>query len=106
VVDGDAIRLGPYAVIALMALATYLLRAGGLFLAGRVPLTPRVERFLESLAGSILISLVVAMAVQGGPVTALAILLAVAVVLATRQSIAAIAAAVALAAGVRHLGLF
>jgi uncharacterized membrane protein len=104
--DGDALGLGPYAVIALMAVATYLLRAGGLFLAGRVPLTPKVERFLESLAGSILISLVVAMAVQGGPVTALAILAAVAVVLATKQSIAAIAAAVALAAALRHVGLF
>ncbi|MDZ7712885.1 MAG: AzlD domain-containing protein [Rhodovibrio sp.] len=98
--------LGPYAVIALMALATYLLRAGGLFLAGRVPLTPRVERFLEALAGSILISLVVALAVQGGAVTTLAILAALAVVLVTKQSIAAIAAAVALAAALRHLGLF
>ena len=98
--------LGPYAVIGLMALATYLLRAGGLFLAGRVPLTPRVERFLEALAGSILISLVVALAVQGGAVTTLAILAALAVVLATKQSIAAIAAAVALAAALRHLGLF
>jgi uncharacterized membrane protein len=104
--DGEALGFGPYAVIALMALATYLLRAGGLFLAGRVPLTPRVERFMESLAGSILISLVVAMAVQGGVVTALAILAALAVVLATKQSIAAIAAAVALAAALRHLGLF
>ena len=102
----DSVGLGPYAVIALMALVTYLLRAGGLFLAGRVPLTPRVERFLEALAGSILISLVVALAVQGGAVTTLAILAAVAVVLATKQSIAAIAAAVALAAALRHLGLF
>jgi len=104
--DGEAAGLGPNAVIALMAAATYLLRAGGLFLAGRVPLTPRVERFLDSLAGSILISLVVAMAVQGGTVTTLAILLAVGVVLATRQSIAAIAAAVALAAALRHLAVF
>lgn len=103
---GESLGLGPYAVIALMAVATYLLRAGGLFLAGRVPLTPRVERFLEALAGSILVSLVVAMAVQGGAVTAFAILLAVGVVLATKQSIAALAAAVALAAGLRHLGLF
>ena len=102
----EPLGLDPYAVIALMAVATYLLRAGGLFLAGRVPLTPRVERFLESLAGSILISLVVAMAVQGGAVTALAILAALAVVLATKQNIAAIAAAVALAAALRHLGLF
>jgi uncharacterized membrane protein len=104
--DGESLGLGPYAVIALMAVVTYLLRAGGLFLAGKVPLTPRVERFLEALAGSILISLVVAMAVQGGAVTTLAVLAAVAVVLATQQSIAAIAVAVALAAGLRALGLF
>jgi uncharacterized membrane protein len=104
--DGESLGLGPYAVIALMAAVTYLLRAGGLFLAGKVPLTPRVERFLEALAGSILISLVVAMAVQGGAVTTLAVLAAVAVVLATQQSIAAIAVAVALAAGLRALGLF
>jgi len=103
---GEAGGLGAYAVIALMALATYLLRASGLFLAARVPLTPRVQRFLESLAGSILISLVVALAVQGGTVTTLAVLAAIGVMLATRQSVAAIAAAVALAAGLRHLGLF
>jgi len=104
--NGESLGLGPYAVIALMALATYLLRAGGLFLAGRVPLTPRVERFLEALAGSIMISLVVAMALQGGVVTTLAILLAVGVVLATKQSVAALAAAVALAAGLRAAWLF
>ncbi|MBK1696454.1 AzlD family protein [Rhodovibrio salinarum] len=98
--------LGPYAVIGLMSVATYLLRAGGLFLTKRVPLTPRIERFLEYLAGSILISLVVALAIKGGVVTSLAVLTATAVVLLTRRSIPAIFAAVTLAAGLRGLGLF
>jgi uncharacterized membrane protein len=45
--------------IALMALVTYAMRAGGYWLVGRFTLTPRLEAALISLPGAVLISLVV-----------------------------------------------
>ena len=44
-------------VIALASLATYLMRTGGLFLAGRLPSGGRIGRALNALPGTILISL-------------------------------------------------
>lgn len=54
--------------IALMAVVTYLCRAGGYWLMGRVSMSPRVETGLNYLPGAVLISLVApAMAREGVP---------------------------------------
>lgn len=95
----------PYLVILLMGLATYLLRAAGLWVANRFPLTPRFRRFLEYLAGSILVALVVPMAIKSGPVLTAAVVLAAAVAVTTGRSSLAIAAAILLTAGLRQFGL-
>lgn len=84
-----------------MALVTYATRATGFWLMARVTLTPRIERFLEYLAGSVLISLVVPAAIEGGPVVTLAVVAAVAVAATTGRSLPAILLAVALAAALR-----
>lgn len=94
--------LGHYAVIAAMAAATYALRAGGLWIAGRFPLTPRFRLFLEYLAGSILVSLVVPLALKGGIVLTLAVLLAGTVAFTSGRATLAVLGAVALAAGLRQ----
>jgi uncharacterized membrane protein len=44
-------------VIALASLATYLMRAGGLLMAGHLPSGGRIGRALNALPGTILISL-------------------------------------------------
>ena len=49
-----------------MALATYAARAGGLWLVGRVNLSPRVGRCLRHLPGAVLVALVVPAALSGG----------------------------------------
>jgi uncharacterized membrane protein len=46
----DAGEWGVAAAIAAMAVATYAMRAGGFWLMGHVPLTPRLRRILEALA--------------------------------------------------------
>jgi uncharacterized membrane protein len=101
--------LGPdwlaYGAILAMAAVTYVLRAGGLWLAGRVPLTDRVQRFLEYLAGSIMISLVLPLAIRGGPAMSAAVALAAVVAVATGRSSLAVAAGVLAAAGLRQLGV-
>ena len=53
--------------IGLAALVTYGLRLSGLLLAGRMPKTGRVKRFMDALPGTILLSLIVPAAVGAGP---------------------------------------
>lgn len=59
--------------IALMALVTYLTRAGGYWILGRFTLSPRLEAGLQYLPGSIFIALVVPAAIEEGPPGAIAI---------------------------------
>ena len=73
-------RLDPQALltIALMALATYATRAGGLWLASRLALSERTEAWLGYIPGAILVSLVAPTVLTGGLAETLA---AVAVIL-------------------------
>ncbi|MBB3772070.1 putative membrane protein [Angulomicrobium tetraedrale] len=52
-------------VIFAMALVTYATRAGGLWVVGFMPMSPRLEAFLRYLAGSVLVALVVPATVRG-----------------------------------------
>ena len=64
--------------IALMAIATYATRSGGLWLASRVALSERMEAWLGYIPGAILVSLVAPTVLTGGLAETLA---AVAVIL-------------------------
>lgn len=97
--------LTPYLAILAMGAATYAMRAGGLWFAARFPLTPRMQRFLEYLAGSIMVALVVPLALQGGPVLMAAVALGAVLAVVTGRGWLAVAGAVALAAGLRQAGL-
>ena len=52
-------ELDPFVVgvIAAMSLATYVTKAGGLWLLGKVDLSPRVESGLQILPGAIIVSI-------------------------------------------------
>ncbi len=50
------------------ALVTYGLRISGLLLAGRLPKTGRFRTFMDTLPGTILLSLIVPAAVAAGPI--------------------------------------
>ena len=52
-------ELDPFVVgvIAAMSLATYVTKAGGLWLLGKVDLSPRIESGLEILPGAIIVSI-------------------------------------------------
>lgn len=54
------------AAILVAALITYTFRLGGLLLADRLPQTGPLRSFLDALPGSILISLVIAGALESG----------------------------------------
>ena len=62
----DLFIAGGIAAILATAAITYAFRFGGLMLAGRLPQTGPVRRFLDALPGAILLSLVVPAAAHAG----------------------------------------
>ncbi len=57
---------GPWIAILALALVTYLCRASGVVLMSRVRLTPRVERGLRALPGSIVVATAVPTGLSAG----------------------------------------
>ena len=55
-----------FLTIGLAAMVTYLLRFGGLMLAGRLPRSGRWKRFMDALPGTILLSLIAPAIVSAG----------------------------------------
>src|ERR671925_1999860 len=74
-------RIEVVAAIVGMALVTYATRAGGLYLAGRLSPSPRIEAWLRHIPGAVLVALVAPAALGSGAREALA-LVATAVVAA------------------------
>jgi uncharacterized membrane protein len=91
--------------IVAMAVATYGMRAGGFWLMQHVPVTPRLRRMLEALPGSVVVATVLPIAVREGPVAALAIAAAGAVMLVFRNDLVAVVTGMAVAAAARAMGM-
>jgi uncharacterized membrane protein len=81
------------------------MRAGGFWLMARVPLTPRVQRMLAALPGSIIAATVLPIIAKGGPVAMLAIATAALVMVVRRNDFLAVLAAMSMAAAMRAAGL-
>jgi uncharacterized membrane protein len=94
----DATAGGVLLAIVIMALVTYLTRAGGVFVMARVPIGPRVERFINAMAGSVLVAVITPMAVHGDGGARMALVATAAVMLLLRKPLPAIAAGVLTAA--------
>ena len=93
------------AALLVMAGATLLMRAGGFWVMGRVPLTPRVRRMLEALPGSIVAAIVLPVVAKIGPAAALAVVVAAAVMVLRRNEFLAVAAGVVVAILARSAGV-
>jgi len=96
--------LGWIAILAAMAVAVFVTRAGGFWLIGRVPMSPRLERMLAALPGSIIAATVAPLLAHGGVSALATAVAALAVMLALRNDFAAVLAGVGAAALVRALG--
>lgn len=96
--------LGWIAILAAMALAVYLTRAGGYWLIGRVPMGPRLRRMLDALPGAIIAATVAPLLAHGGVSALVAAIAALAAMIAVRNDFAAVAAGVVAAALVRAAG--
>jgi branched chain amino acid efflux pump len=87
-----------------MAAAAHLLRVGGFWLMGRVPLTPRVRRMLDALPGSVVAATVVPIVAKAGLPAALAIVV-VAIMAVQRNEFLAVSGGVAVVMLVGAAGL-
>jgi uncharacterized membrane protein len=96
---------GPIIAILAMAAATYPMRAGGYWLMGRLPLTPRVQRTLEALPGAVVIATVVPILAREGAPAVIAIAAALAMSFIKRNEFLALAAGVIAGAAARAAGL-
>lgn len=94
---------GPYLAIAAMTAGTYLCRASGVVLMSRVRITPRVERALRALPGSIVVATILPIAAQAGLPAAAGLAATVLAMSLVRIEIAAIAAGLAAVALARSI---
>jgi uncharacterized membrane protein len=92
-----------YAVVA-MALVTAFTRFAGFWMMGRVTLTPRVLRMLEALPGSVVAALIVPVVAKEGLPAGVAMVAVAVLMIWRRHEFLALAAGVAVAAGIRALG--
>ncbi|PMR75904.1 AzlD family protein [Billgrantia endophytica] len=89
---------GAIAAIVIMALVTYLTRAGGVFAMSRVPIGPRIERFINAMAGSVLVAVITPMAIHGDWGARLALVATLMVMLTLQKPLPAITAGIVTAA--------
>lgn len=101
----DGVAVNAIAVILAMAVVNAVLRTGGYWLMGHVPLTDRVRRMLEALPGSVIMATVLPIAVKSGGPAMLAIGTAGVVMFVVRNDFAAVVAGVAVAALARAAGM-
>ncbi|WP_100638520.1 AzlD family protein [Marinobacter salexigens] len=94
---------GVLLLILIMTLVTLVTRFGGVFIMSFVRISPRIESFINTMASSVLIAIIVPMAF-GGDAGALAALSVTAVVmLILKKPLPAIAAGILAAAFVRFM---
>lgn len=86
-----------------MALATYVTRASGLWLMGRLPTSARVEAGLRRLPGAVLISLIAPSALTRSPVEAIATWVTILVAARTRNVLLAMLTGIAVVWALRQL---
>ena len=103
--DGIAGPAGPYLVVLAMTAVTYACRASGAVLMSRVRITPRVERALRALPGSIVVSTILPIAVQSGLSAFVGLSASITLMRVTRNDLAALVAGLAAVVLTRSAGL-
>jgi len=94
---------GVLALILIMTLVTLLTRFGGVFVMSFVRISPRVESFINTMASSVLIAIIVPMAFTGDAGALAALSVTAVTMLILRKPLPAIAIGIAAAALVRYI---
>lgn len=94
-----------YLAVLMMTAATFACRASGFLFMSRVTLTPRIERALRALPGSIVIATILPVAAQTGLPAFLGLGAAIVAMAATRIELVGVFAGLAAVAAARAMGL-
>ncbi|MHA7880856.1 MAG: AzlD family protein [Saccharospirillum sp.] len=94
---------GAFIIIGLMAVVTLITRYGGVLIMSFIPISPRVESFINAMSGSVLVAILVPIAVEGDLGARLALVATGVVMLVVKKPMAAIAAGLFVAAATRWL---
>ena len=100
----DTTTGGVLLLIAIMTLVTLATRFGGVFVMSFVKINPRIESFINAMASSVLVAIIVPMAVSGDAGALAALVATAAMMLAVQKPLPAIAVGIAAAGLVRYLG--
>ena len=103
----SALIAGPWGsalVIASMALATYLCRIAGVAIMSRVRITPRIERGLRALPGSIIMATILPVALDNGWPAILTLAATAATMIVTRSELASLLLGLGALAVIRAFG--
>jgi uncharacterized membrane protein len=90
-------------LIAIMTVVTLVTRFGGAFVMSFVKINPRIESFINTMASSVLIAIIVPMAVTGDAGALAALITTAVTMLVLRKPLPAIAAGIAAAGIVRYM---
>ena len=96
---------GAYLAIATMAGVTYFCRVSGVALMKGVRVTPRLQRGLRALPGSIVVATVLPIGVQSGPAALLGLAAGLVAMAAMRHELAALGAGLGVVTLARAAGL-
>jgi len=89
-------------IIAIMTVVTLATRYGGVFAMSFVRISPRLESFINTMASSVLIAIVVPLAFDGDTGARAALAATTLTMLVVRKPLPSIAAGIAAAAAVRY----
>lgn len=106
-IDLAALAAGPWGstlAIAAMALVTYLCRIAGAVVMSRVAITPRMERGLRALPGSIILATILPMTIDNGLPAIVSIAAGVVTMIVTRIELVGLAAGLGTLSLIRALG--
>jgi uncharacterized membrane protein len=96
---------GTALAIASMVLATYLCRIGGVVLMTHVQITPRVERGMRALPGSIIVATILPLILDGGAPAVASVAVALTTMVLTRSELAGLLAGLGTLSLLRASGL-
>ncbi len=99
----DISGAGTLYIILIMAVVTLITRWGGVFVMSFVPISFRVQQFINAMSGSVLVAVLTPLAVNGDNGARLALLATALVMLVLRKPLPAIAAGIVVAALFRQL---
>ena len=95
---------GSVLAIGAMALVTFLCRIAGVVVMSRVRITPRIERGLRALPGSIILATILPVAIDSGWPAIMALAAAIVAMAVTRIDIVGLAAGLGTLAAIRAFG--